>query len=91
MQACDLSVNQENTCMMSVTIISLEKCSATPPTIALLEDVANEMGITVFLEHIVIKTRDDAVAYRHIGSPTVRINGLDIDPGARGINQFGIT
>jgi len=38
-----------------------------------------------------VKTLEDAIKHRHIGSPTVQVNGLDIDPGAREINQFGIT
>jgi len=76
---------------MNVTVVSLEKCDATPATIALVTEVAHDMGVEINLEHIVVKTREDAIAYHHIGNPTVRINGLDIDPGARGINQFGIT
>ena len=42
-------------------------------------------------EHAIVKTPEDAVVQRHIGSPTVQINGLDIDPGAREIKQFGVT
>jgi hypothetical protein len=76
---------------MKVKVVSLEKFSATLPTIALVEDVANEMGLEINLEHKIVKTREDAVSHRHIGSPTVQIAGLDIDPGARYIKQFGIT
>ena len=89
--ACDANFTQENNYIMNVKILSLEQCNATPPTISLLEEAASEMGITLSLERIVVKTREQAIAFRHIGSPTVQINGLDIDPGARGINQFGVT
>jgi len=53
--------------------------------------VAAEIGLEINLEHVIVKTREDAFLQRHIGSPTVQINGRDIDPGAREINQFGIT
>ena len=76
---------------MNVKVVSLENCSATPPTIALIKEVAAEMGLSFDLEHAIVKTPEDAVEQRHIGSPTVQINGLDIDPGGRGIEQFGVT
>ena len=77
--------------IMKVKVVSLGKCSATDPTIALVNDVAREMAVEMDFEHVVVKTREDAIVHRHIGSPTVQINGLDIEPGARMINQFGIT
>jgi hypothetical protein len=76
---------------MQVKVVSLETCSGTPPTIALIKETADEMGIGVNFKHVVIKTPEEAKEYRHIGSPTVQINGLDIDPEARDIEQFGIT
>ena len=90
-QACAPKLNEEKIAAMNVKVISLEKCGATPPTISLVENVASEMGIKITLEHMVIKTREEAIAQRHIGSPTIQINGIDIDPGAREINQFGVT
>ncbi len=75
---------------MNVKIISLEKCGATPQTISMVEDAAAEMGLTITLEHIVVKTVQEAAEFRHIGSPTVQINGLDIETGAREIKQFGL-
>ena len=76
---------------MKVKVASLEKCSATDLTIELVKEVAKEMGAKIDFEHVIVKTREDAIAHHHIGSPTVQVNGLDIDPGARTINQFGIT
>jgi hypothetical protein len=77
--------------IMKVKVVSLEKCSATDQTIALIKEVAAEIGLEINLEHVIVKTREDAFLQRHIGSPTVQVNGRDIDPGAREINQFGIT
>lgn len=76
---------------MEVKVVSLEKCSATDLTISVINEVAKEMDVEISLEHTIVATREDAVAHRHIGSPTVQVNGLDIDPGARDIKQFGIT
>jgi hypothetical protein len=76
---------------MKVRVVSLEKCGATLPTIALVKETAEEMGISIDFEHVVVKTAEEADKHRHIGSPTVQINGIDIDPLARNIAQFGIT
>lgn len=77
--------------IMQVKVVSLEQCSATPPTIALVNKTAGEMGLAISLEHVIVKTPEEAVVHRHIGSPTVQINGLDIEPAARETAQFGIT
>jgi len=77
--------------VMKVKVVSLEKCSSTNLTISLVNEVAKEMGVEIGFEHVIVKTHGDAIKNRHIGSPTVQVNGLDIDPGAREINQFGIT
>ena len=93
MPACnsnDFSQNKGNG-IMKVKVASLEKCSATDLTISLINEVIGEMGMSIDFEHVIVKTREDAIAHRHIGSPTVQINGLDIDSGARDINQFGVT
>ncbi len=76
---------------MNVKVVSLEKCGSTPPTIALVKEVAREMGVEINFEHIKVKTREDAFTHGHIGSPTVFVNGLDIEPGAREHKQFGVT
>ena len=86
----DLINNKENQ-TMKVKVVSLEKCNATKPTIELVKNVAQEMDIIINFTHTVVKTQDEAKKHRHIGSPTVQINGLDIDPTARNIEQFGIT
>ena len=76
---------------MQVKVVSLANCSATAPTINLVKEIAGELGIAIDFSHVVVKTADEANFHRLIGSPTVQINGIDIEPQARGINQFGIT
>lgn len=48
-------------------------------------------GIAINFKHVVVRTPEKAKEYRLIGSPTVQIEGLDIEPEARDIEQFGIT
>lgn len=76
---------------MEVKIVHLAGCGATPKTISLVNKVAKQLDVKIHMENIVVKTTEDARKYRHIGSPTVQINGLDIDPGARDVKQLGLT
>lgn len=76
---------------MRVKIVSLEQCGATQQTITLVHEVARDLGIAIEFEHVLISTPEEARMHRHIGSPTVQIAGMDIDPGARDVQQFGVS
>jgi len=76
---------------MKVQVISLNGCNAAIETLALVKKTAKKIGIHIDPENIVVNTIEEAVEYRHIGGPTVQVNGLDIEPDARGIEQFGIS
>ncbi len=84
-------LNTEAKEMLSVKVLSIKKCTATPPTIELMQSVAKEMNVEIDLHRVIVETPDEAKKERFIGSPTVQINGLDIDPAARNIQFFGIT
>jgi len=92
---CSAGQEKDGTDMKEVTmrvkVISLEGCMATPPTMALVKETARELNIGITLDHVIVRTPEEAEENRHIGSPTVQIEGLDIDPQARSIDQFGIT
>ena len=75
---------------LNVKVASLERCGATQPTIDLVKNTAKELGLTIDFEYVGITTREQAKAHRHLGSPTIQINGLDIEPTARNADQFGI-
>lgn len=77
--------------MVDVKVLSIKGCQATPPTIELVESVAQEMNIDIELAVQVVETPEQAQENRFIGSPTVQINGLDIEPDARKIEFFGVT
>ena len=76
---------------MQVRILSIEGCGGTEETIKRVEKTASDLGISIDCEHILIQTQEEARQYRHIGSPTVQVNGLDIEPDARVSNRFGLT
>ncbi len=77
--------------MLNVQVLSIAGCQATPSTMALVASTAEELGIPIHLEQVVIISPAEAAAHRFLGSPSVQINGLDIEPSLRGTTQYGVT
>jgi hypothetical protein len=57
-----------------------EGCPSYPEAVALLQKVLAERGLDADVELHEVKTDEEAVRLRFPGSPTIRIDGRDIDP-----------
>lgn len=75
---------------VEVKVLHTEDCATTPLTIDLIHDVAQEMGILIRSRKILIQSSEQTTDLKFLGSPTVHINGLDIDPAARDSTYFGL-
>jgi hypothetical protein len=71
-----------------VRILYSKKCPNAAPTADLVEKIGNEIGVPLEIEKILVTSREEAAELRCLGSPTVQVNGLDIDPGARNDTRF---
>lgn len=56
-----------------------------------LEEVARELGVRAKIETVRVGSDDEARSHRFIGSPTIRVNGEDIDPAASGREDYGMS
>lgn len=65
-----------------VEVLTFAGCPNAEPAVALVERVCGELGIEASLERIEVKDADQAVQLRFLGSPSIRVNGRDIEPGA---------
>jgi len=65
---------------MKVELFFWEGCPSHPEAKALLEEVLHEHGITASIEMREVHTQSEAVELAFPGSPTIRIDGRDIDP-----------
>ncbi len=73
---------------INVQVLYSEGCLRTPLTIDRVKDVAQQLDLDIELITVRIDTFDEIMEWNFIGSPTVRVNGVDIDPSARG-DAFG--
>jgi hypothetical protein len=65
---------------MNVELLYWDGCPSHPEALALLEDVLAAKGIVASIEQREVKTHAEAVEERFPGSPTIRVNGRDVDP-----------
>lgn len=64
---------------MRIEVLHWEGCPSTPETLELLERVLAERGLGEHVELREVKTQEDAEALRFPGSPTIRVDGRDVD------------
>lgn len=76
---------------IDVNIFYMNGCEATPPTIELVRAIAAEMGIHARVKTVLVESPEQAIQLRFLGSPTVQVDGLDIEPLARTSSSYGFT
>jgi len=77
--------------MRSVTVIRGADCAHGRDAVAAIAALASRLKVSVSIEQVIVSTDEEARAARCIGSPTVLINGRDVEPSARGLDSFGVT
>jgi len=67
---------------MQIQFLWWEGCPSHPEAWQRLQQTLDELQVTAQIELIEIKTDQDAEQWMFPGSPTILINGNDIDPSA---------
>jgi len=76
---------------VQIRVLYSEGCVSTPPTVELVKKVAQELNLLVNIEMDMVSSEEQARELRFLGSPTVQIEGSDIEPSARESLAFGLT
>lgn len=74
---------------MKIEVLYFEGCPNHAPAVQLAKNVVSELGLDAKVEEVEVKTPEEAVERRFLGSPSVLVNGVDVEPGARGRTDFG--
>jgi hypothetical protein len=69
---------------MRVEFLYWDGCPSHPEAEELLRDVLRARGLPAEIERREVTTHEQAVAERFPGSPTIRVDGLDVDPAGAG-------
>jgi copper chaperone CopZ len=73
---------------MNVRVLYFEGCPNHHGAVQLVHRVADESGVPVTIERVEVKDQADAERYRFLGSPTIQVGGVDVEPSARGRTDF---
>lgn len=69
-------------------ILYFDGCPNHEPARALVERVAAELGVEPAIELVEVVDADAAADLRFLGSPTIRVDGRDVEPGADERHEF---
>ena len=65
--------------------------SRTEEARAALTAALAEVGLAeAAVEEILIETEEQSIAHELVGGPAIMVNGLDVDPGVRGMRTGGL-
>ncbi len=73
-----------------IELLYTRDCQVWPQAMANLKTALAAMGINEEPKLVTIDTLDQAIIYNFFASPTIHIDGVDIDPHARRISKRGL-
>ena len=74
-----------------IEILYFEGCPHHAETVALARVVVAECGADDEIREILVSTETEADRLKFLGSPSVRVNGTDIEPDARERTEFALS
>ena len=75
--------------MKRIEILYFEGCPNHEPATALAREVVRELGLGAEIREVEVKGPEDAARLGFLGSPSIQVDGVDIEPEARNRNDFG--
>ncbi len=74
-----------------IEVLYFEGCPNFEPTLSLAEEVLSQLGLTAEVRKIEVLSPGDAERVRFLGSPSVRVDGKDIEPGAESRTEYALS
>ena len=75
---------------MRIELLYFDGCPSHDALVPRLDDLLAQEGIDARVEQRRVTSEDAAVAERFLGSPTLRVDGVDVDPSAAARDDFGL-
>jgi hypothetical protein len=75
----------------TVEVLTFAGCPHAEPALELVTRVVRELRIGADVRRIDVPDPKTAAKHRFLGSPTIRVNGRDIEPGANERSDFRLS
>ena len=76
---------------MNIEVLYFEGCPNHLTAIEMVREILKSLGRQDEIHQVEVRTQADAEATAFVGSPSIRINGADIEPWARTAKAFGLS
>ena len=76
---------------MRVDVLYFDGCPNAPAAFAAVREVVRELGLDAEIREVEVSTDEQAARLRFLGSPTVQVDGVDIEPAARALTEFSFS
>ncbi len=67
---------------MRIEVLYFEGCPQHQATVQLVHEVIAELGVRADVHEVEVRDQEDATHLRFLGLPSVRVEGVDIEPDA---------
>ena len=76
---------------MNIEVLYFEGCPNHLPALEMVRETLSSLGRQDEIHQVEVRTQADADTTAFVGSPSIRINGADIEPWARTAKAFGLS
>jgi hypothetical protein len=76
---------------MKVELLHIQDCPNTEPARMLLREILRELGQADEISEVEVSDAAQADALNFPGSPTIRVNGIDVDTALPRQNRYGLS
>ena len=75
---------------MRIDVLYFDDCPNHLPTVERINTILREEGCSAEVREVLVPSAEAAQQVKFLGSPSVRVNGIDIEPTAQGRKDFGL-
>lgn len=75
---------------MKIEILYFDGCPNHRPAVEGVREVLREEGISAEIVEVNVEDASMARELKFLGSPSIRVNGLDVEPAMRAAHEYGI-
>ena len=76
--------------VLRIDLLFSPRCGVTKTTLMLVKAVLSELGMEASISEVIVNTELMARDLRFLGSPSIRVNERDIEPGAEELHNYGL-
>src|SRR6266404_6312036 len=75
---------------MKIEVLYFDGCPNHKPAVARVHELLREEGVSAELLEVNVSDASIAQEVGFLGSPSIRVNGLDVEPDARTAREYGM-